>query len=101
MKVYRERRDHCVKLLNLHLNDWVEVDIPTGGLALWLRWKKPVNLLKISQKCQKKQLFIPKTLLYQNKDITAIRMGFGHLTFDEMENCLLIIKNVLEEIRSC
>jgi GntR family transcriptional regulator/MocR family aminotransferase len=100
LKVYRERRDHCVKLLHLHLNDWVNVNIPTGGLAIWLRWKKPVNLMQLSQRCQKKQLFIPKTLLYQNKNITAIRIGFGHLTFDEMENCLLIIKSVLEETQS-
>ncbi|WP_316815427.1 PLP-dependent aminotransferase family protein [Pedobacter nyackensis] len=98
LKVYRERRDHCVKLLHLHLNDWVDFDIPSGGLAFWLRWKKAVNLMQLSQQCQKKQLFIPKTLLYQNKNITAIRIGFGHLTFDEMENCLLIIKNVLEEL---
>ncbi len=97
LKVYRERRDHCIKLLIMHLNDWVDFDIPSGGLAIWLRWKKPVNLMQLSYKCQKQQLFIPKTLLYQSKNISAIRMGFGHLTFDEMENCLLIIKNVLEE----
>ncbi len=100
VKVYKERRDHTVKLLHLYLNDWIDFKIPSGGLAIWLRWKKQVNLMQLSHKCQKKQLFIPKTILYQNKKMTALRLGFGHLTFDEMENCILIIKNVLEEMNS-
>ncbi len=98
VKVYRERRDHCVKLVQQHLGDWVDFDIPSGGLAIWLRWKKSINLMQLSRRCQKKQLYIPKTILYQNKHITAVRMGFGHLTFDEMESTMLIMKEVLGEM---
>jgi GntR family transcriptional regulator/MocR family aminotransferase len=37
------------------------------------------------------QSFIPKTLLYQNKNLTAMRLGFGDLSFDEMEKSIDIL----------
>jgi hypothetical protein len=30
-------------------------------------------------------LFLPKTILYQDKDTCAIRLGFGHLNEEEIE----------------
>jgi GntR family transcriptional regulator/MocR family aminotransferase len=34
--------------------------------------------------------FLPKTILYQDKDTCAIRLGFGHLNEEEIE---IIVKN--------
>jgi GntR family transcriptional regulator/MocR family aminotransferase len=36
-------------------------------------------------------LFLPKTLLYQDKDTCAIRLGFGHLNEEEIE---IIVKKL-------
>jgi GntR family transcriptional regulator/MocR family aminotransferase len=34
--------------------------------------------------------FLPKTILYQDKDTCAIRLGFGHLNEEEIE---IVVKN--------
>ncbi|MDE5450689.1 PLP-dependent aminotransferase family protein, partial [Elizabethkingia meningoseptica] len=66
---------------------------------LWLEWKSPVNLFQLSSQCQQHNLFIPRTLLYQNKDYTALRLGFGHLNEDEMKQSLQILYQVNETLK--
>ncbi len=92
LKVYRERRNHCCKLLVEHFKDDATFEVPNGGLAIWLKWNKPVSLLKLAKDCRQQDLFIPKNILYQNKKLTAMRIGFGHLTMGEMEKSLEIMR---------
>jgi len=96
VKIYESRRDLFSTILQNRLGEHVEFDIPNGGLAFWLRWKKTTNLLKLSSNCSKEGLFIPKNILYQNQSLTAIRFGFGHLNEQEMHQSLDIISKVLE-----
>lgn len=95
MKVYQERRDNFAALLQQHLPEDVDFTIPSGGLAFWLRWKKRPNLLQLSKRCAQNNLFIPKTLLYQTQSMAAMRVGFGHLTPEEMNTCIQIIRQHL------
>lgn len=91
LKIYKERRDHFSFLLKEHLYEYIDFKIPSGGLAIWTEWKVPVNLMKLSRKCIQDNLFIPKTLLYQNRNLTAMRLGFGNLSFNEMEKAIEIL----------
>lgn len=91
LKVYQERRDRFVELLNEHLGDYITFRKPSGGLAVWVEWKVPLNLMQLSRKCSLDHLFLPKTILYQNRDLTAMRLGYGNLTFEEMENSIQIL----------
>lgn len=95
LKIYRERRDHLCTILDEDFADTVSYRKPSGGLAVWLEWKRPVSLLKLAEKCNEKGLFIPKNILYQNRKTTAIRLGFGHLHTDEMSSCMEILKEVV------
>ncbi|RAJ73741.1 GntR family transcriptional regulator/MocR family aminotransferase [Chitinophaga dinghuensis] len=95
LKVYQERRDHFVAQLEEHLGDYMTFRKPAGGLAVWTQWKQPVNLLSLAKECAKNDLFIPKTLLYQHKDLTAMRLGFGHLTTKEAQESIAILKHSL------
>lgn len=95
LKVYQERRNHCCKLLIEYFKDEVSFNVPNGGLALWLKWKKPISLFKLAKMCKQYDLFIPKHILYQNQKITAMRIGFGHLTTEEMQRSLEIMKSCL------
>jgi len=76
----------------------VNYQVPSGGLAYWINWQSPINLLRQSQECAKNELLIPRTLLYQNKHITAMRIGFGHLTPEEAVNSFEIFKKSLHQI---
>lgn len=96
LKVYQERRDYFARLLEEQLADDIEFTIPSGGLAFWLQWKKHPNLLQLSKRCAQNELFIPKTLLYQNSSLTAMRIGFGNLTFEEMEKTIHILRKCTE-----
>jgi GntR family transcriptional regulator/MocR family aminotransferase len=98
LKVYEQRRDRFVELLDNYFGAELTFQKPTGGLAVWTEWKHPVNLLQLSRECAKNNLFIPKTLLYQNKDMTAMRLGFGHFTNEEMDQSLSILKQEVDKM---
>ncbi|WP_295201419.1 PLP-dependent aminotransferase family protein [uncultured Chryseobacterium sp.] len=91
VKVYRERRDAFTVLLKEYLGNHIHFEPPSGGLAVWVEWKTPVNLMQLSRHCAQHNLFIPKTLLYQNRNLTALRLGFGNLNPQEMENSVKIL----------
>ncbi|SFN34170.1 GntR family transcriptional regulator / MocR family aminotransferase [Chryseobacterium oleae] len=98
LKVYQERRDHFAELLKDNLDECIEFEKPSGGLAFWLEWKVPVNLMQLSRNCAQNNLFIPKTLLYQTKDLTAMRLGFGNLNFEEMEKSIDILSGQVKKM---
>ncbi|WP_294286092.1 PLP-dependent aminotransferase family protein [uncultured Chryseobacterium sp.] len=98
VKVYRERRDSFASLLKENLGDLLQFEKPSGGLALWLEWQVPLNLMELARNCAKNNLFIPKTLLYQNKNLTAMRLGFGNLNKEEMEKSVQIFSESAKKI---
>lgn len=91
LKTYQERRDYFVSLLEQNLGDYIDFQKPSGGLAVWMKWKTPINLMQLSRNCTQNNLFIPKTLLYQNKYLTAMRLGFGNLNLAEMDKSIEIL----------
>ncbi len=95
-KIYRERRDNFVTLLKTHLDKMISFTVPSGGLAIWVVWKQNINLGKLKKECQKNGLFLPRNILYQNPKITAIRLGFGHLTQEEAKEAIQILKQSVE-----
>ncbi len=98
VKVYQERRDYFASLLKENLSNLLQFEKPSGGLALWLEWQVPLNLMELSRHCAKDNLFIPKTLLYQNKNLTAMRLGFGNLNKEEMEKSVHIFSESVKKI---
>lgn len=98
LKIYRERRDHFSLLLEEKMGEWISFQKPSGGLAVWAEWKFPVNLMKLSRECSKNNLFIPKTLLYQNKELTAMRLGFGNFNLDEAEKSIDILSGTVKKL---
>lgn len=99
VKLYKERRNYMSYLLARDLHEYVDFDIPTGGLALWTNWTKDINLIQLRKQCAKANLFLPKTILYQAKDMTAIRVGFGNLNQEEMEKSVTILAESIARIK--
>lgn len=98
--IYKQRRDYLCASLTIHFKDDATWQVPVGGLAVWLCFKIPVSLIKLAEKAKANDLFLPKTVLYQNKDICAIRLGFGHLNEDEIDNVIKILKTAFEDVKS-
>jgi GntR family transcriptional regulator/MocR family aminotransferase len=97
-KIYKERRDHFAVLLNEHLSGKIRFQVPPRGLAIWVEWLDSFNLMKLQKESADQGLFLPKTILYQTKTVTATRLGFGHLDFREMENAVLILSSALKVV---
>ena len=98
--VYKQRRDYLSKCLTIHFKDIATWKIPDGGLAIWLEFNSNISLFQLAEKAKANNLFLPKTILYQNKSLCAIRLGFGHLNEDEIEKRIKRLKNSIEEFIS-
>lgn len=99
-KIYKERRDIFAQLLDSYFGTDITFKLPAGGLAIWTEWKTPINLMQLHKECTKNNLSLPKTLLYQDRNLTGIRLGFGHLNKEEMEINLEILYRSIQSLSS-
>ena len=96
--VYKQRRDCLCLLLQEHFSEISQWKIPAGGLAIWLEFKQQVSLVKLAKEAEKNDLFLPKTILYQDKNTCALRFGFGHLEKEEIEIVIQKLKNAYSKV---
>lgn len=97
-KLYKERRDVFVHLLNEKLRGRIKFSIPARGLSVWVEWLDDFNLMQLQKECAANGLFLPKTILYQTKGVTTTRLGFGHLDITEMADTIAILSKSLDAV---
>jgi GntR family transcriptional regulator/MocR family aminotransferase len=95
---YKKRRDCLSELLTLHFSEIAQWKVPSGGLAIWLEFQPKIPLVKLAEEAEKNDLFLPKTILYQDKNTCAIRFGFGHLNIKEIESVINRLKNAYNKV---
>lgn len=98
IKLYKERRDCFVKLLKDKLKGRIKFKVPARGLAVWVEWQEAISLISLKKECEARGLFLPKVTLYQSKNIRATRLGFGHMSIEEMEKVTAILSLSLEAL---
>ena len=96
--IYKQRRDTLGRFLKYYFGDQLTWEMPSGGLAIWLQFVNTISLVKLAEEAEKIDLFLPKTILYQDKNTCAIRFGFGHLNEDEMEIVINKLKRAYDEV---
>jgi GntR family transcriptional regulator/MocR family aminotransferase len=96
--VYRQRRDCLCNLLTAYFSEIAHWKIPSGGLAIWLEFQPSISLVKLAEEAEKNDLFLPKTILYQDKNTCAIRFGFGHLDLEEIESVIKKLKTAYNKV---
>lgn len=82
--IYQQRRDYFCRLLNEFFNNKIQFQIPQAGLAIWVEFTPKINIMRLKTHAKTLGLTLPHTLLYQNKDLCAMRLGFAHLNAQEM-----------------
>ena len=90
--IYKKRRDLICNLLTKYFSEFAQWEIPSGGLAIWLKFNSKISLVKLAKETEKNDLFLPKKILYQDKNTCAIRFGFGHLNEEEIESVIKKLK---------
>lgn len=66
--------------------------------AFWINFNTTFSIHQLANKCQANNLFLPRICIFQNREINAIRLGFGHLNMDEMKKVLQIFQKSVEEM---
>ncbi|MEL0455495.1 PLP-dependent aminotransferase family protein [Flavobacteriaceae bacterium SZ-1-7] len=96
--IYKQRRDSLCKHLDTHFNNEVIWEIPSGGLAMWLKFEPKISLIKLAEEAEKLDVFLPKTILYQDRNTCAIRFGFGHLNETDIETVVKKLKQAYDVV---
>ena len=90
--IYEKRLKFLCQLLNLHFKDTITYKKPNGGLAIWLEFTQKISLVKLAEEALKLDLHLPKKILYQDKNVCAIRFGYGQLNEEELEVVIAKLK---------
>ncbi|MBB4118579.1 GntR family transcriptional regulator/MocR family aminotransferase [Mesonia hippocampi] len=84
LKVYKHRRDVMCSELNNTFKNKIAFQVPDGGLAVWVSFSPAISLFQFAKNAELAGIYIPETLLYQNKEYCCLRIGFGNLDEDEI-----------------
>jgi GntR family transcriptional regulator/MocR family aminotransferase len=97
LRVYRERRDVFCELLRDQLGEFIDFDIPEGGMAVWTKFDSQINLKDLSKKALQNDLFFSEGAgLHKNPALSnGTRMGFASSTADELSRSVEILRKLL------
>lgn len=101
LKIYKERRDHFCKRLQEELSDYIQFEIPKGGMAIWAQLRKDYTWGQVSEVAKNHQLNIDD---YQRYDYVktghnCIRIGFASYTIAEIDELINVFKKVFNELK--
>ncbi|NGM74309.1 PLP-dependent aminotransferase family protein [Sphingobacterium sp. SGL-16] len=96
-KIYQKRRDYFASILDQHFEQSIHFEKPEIGLGFWIQLNKRISLLAIANLLRAKNLTLPNYLLYQNRDLTALRLGFAHLNEQEAEEATTLLSKGIYE----
>ncbi|PWH85153.1 aminotransferase-like domain-containing protein [Brumimicrobium oceani] len=98
LKIYKERMMHFESLLKHYFGDLIQLERPKNGFAFWIEFKKQISLTQLAQELKKRDVFLPRLCMYQNKNQTALRLGFAHWNLEEMEEFVELFWEGYKEI---
>jgi GntR family transcriptional regulator/MocR family aminotransferase len=102
IKVYRKRRDIFCQLLQQQLNEFIEFDIPEGGLAVWVQFNENIPVGKVETEARKLGLKLPSSEIFSTEENkpNAIRIGFASMKEAEMLEPVQLLRKAIENSKS-
>lgn len=97
-KTISARKKAFSHLLHVYFKDRISFTVPESGLAFWILFKDNLPLVQFQKRAIENGLLIPRICLYQNRSITAIRLGFAHLDQPDMEEIVILLHKTYMEI---
>lgn len=100
IKIYQNRRDHLCVLMKEHLLDFLEFNIPAGGMAVWVKFNKAYPVQKIALNVARQGLLMSDGSKYNThkENYNAIRLGFASLNNTEITAVVRILKDYLQQV---
>lgn len=99
VNLYKERRDDTYALLCGELGNYIQCELPEGGLAFWTHMDKGLSLEALSNRCAAKGLYFPdgRTYNYDKSKMNACRMGFASMNTKELHKAIDILKQEIKK----
>ncbi|WP_343564532.1 PLP-dependent aminotransferase family protein [Sphingobacterium sp.] len=97
-KVIAERKDLFAALLYTYFENKIVFEVPVSGLAFWVRFNVGFSLTALQEKAKGKGLLLPSNCLYQNRTVTALRLGFAHLEEKDMRDAISLLYEAYSEM---
>jgi GntR family transcriptional regulator/MocR family aminotransferase len=100
MKLYAERRLHFAEILSDRFRSTLEFDLPEGGLAVWVRFVKPVDFERLSPAARAAgvQLLPGTSFVTSGKPIHATRLGFASMNAAEVDTATKRLHRALASV---
>lgn len=100
LKIYKQRRDLFCHLLKKELGNYVEFEIPIGGMAVWCKLNSNYSLNRILEIGRKYKLEIASSLYYTHVDKKHgyLRIGFAKHNTVEISELIKRLKKVIMEL---
>ncbi|WP_298511619.1 PLP-dependent aminotransferase family protein [uncultured Kordia sp.] len=101
LKIYKQRRDLFCSLLQDELGDFLEFEVPKGGMAVWIQLNTAYSWSTVSEIAKKHQLVIGDWQRYDlaNSKHNCIRIGFASYDEIEIQELIRRLKNTLYEVK--
>ena len=95
--IYRQRRLHMDLQLQKHLSDLVDYTVPDGGLAYWIKFRKPVDTTLLAKKLYTKgvQIMPTERFSFDGKALHALRLGYASLAENKLADGIKAIAATL------
>jgi len=89
-RVYRARRDHCVRELRERLGQWIDVSIPSGGMALWARVSQRLPVSDFHAEASRRGVFFQPGSIFTwgQSETQHLRLGYGAFAERELSTAL-------------
>jgi GntR family transcriptional regulator/MocR family aminotransferase len=84
---YRTRRDALVDALRTHLDDRVSFDVPAGGIALWAKAQKGIDVDAWARSANKRGAMVvtASSFTLDGRSLPFMRLGFASLNPRELD----------------
>ncbi|MEQ7802279.1 PLP-dependent aminotransferase family protein [Pedobacter sp. ASV1-7] len=101
VSIYRNRRDLMEKCLTKDFGTILNHKRPEGGLAYWIEFNEKIDFNKYAELLKRKHIQIvpPETFYNDGLARFGMRLGYGSLNEEELENGIKTLAEVYNEMK--
>ncbi|MCG8574861.1 MAG: PLP-dependent aminotransferase family protein [Flavobacteriales bacterium] len=100
MKVYKARRDLFCSLFKEELGNYLDFEIPMGGMAIWVKLNTKYSWKEVARVAKKQHLEIGDWSRYDGakQGHNSIRIGFASYNEEEVQELVRRLKRTFEDL---
>ncbi len=101
LKIYGERRALLAQLLRDELSGQIEFDLPDGGLAVWVRFRADIDLVRLAELARGQRLLLLPGGAFSitARRVQGARLGFASLDPQELRLAVQRLSAALAALR--